>query len=130
AGLSRVTVSLDSLDEHVFQAMNDVRYPVAKVLAGIAAAEAMGLGPVKVNMVVRRGLNDRDIVPMASHFRRSGQVLRCIEYMDVGATNRWQLDEVVPSAEVLARIDEVFPLEPVDPDYPGEVSARWRYRDG
>ena len=130
AGLRRVTVSLDSLDENVFQAMNDVRYPVAKVLEGIAAAEAAGLGPVKVNMVVRRGLNDGDIVPMARHFRESGQVLRFIEYMDVGSTNRWQLDEVVPSAEVVARIDEVFPLEPVEPEYPGEVSVRWRYRDG
>lgn len=130
AGLSRVTVSLDSLDEATFQRMNDVRYPVAKVLEGIAAAEAAALGPVKVNMVVRRGLNDHDIVPMARHFKHSGQVLRFIEYMDVGMTNRWQLDEVVPSAEVLARIDEVLPLEPVDPAYPGEVSARWRYRDG
>jgi cyclic pyranopterin phosphate synthase len=130
AGLSRVTVSLDSLREETFQAMNDVGYTVAKVLHAAEVAQAAGLRPVKINMVVKRGTNDQDILDMASHFKGSGLILRFIEYMDVGASNGWKMDEVVPSAEVLARINAVFPLEPVPPNYPGETSDRWRYADG
>jgi cyclic pyranopterin phosphate synthase len=129
AGLRRVTVSLDSLDDDVFRAMNDVDFPVAKVLEGIDAATAAGL-PVKVNTVVKRGLNDGSILELARHFRGSGHVLRFIEYMDVGATNGWKLDEVVPADEIVATIDATFPLEPVEPSYRGEVARRWRYRDG
>ena len=130
AGLDRVTVSLDSLDDDVFMAMNDVGFPVAKVLEGIEAASAAGLTPVKVNMVVKRGVNDASIVDMAKHFRGSGHILRFIEYMDVGTTNGWRLDDVVPAHEVVERINAAFPLEPVDPNYPGEVANRWRYKDG
>ncbi len=130
AGLQRVTVSLDALDDAVFRRMNDVDFPVAKVLAGIEAAAAAGLGPVKVNAVVKRGTNDSEILALARHFRGSGHILRFIEYMDVGSSNRWKLDEVVPSAEVVRRIDAEFPLEPIDPNYPGEVAQRWRYLDG
>jgi cyclic pyranopterin phosphate synthase len=130
AGLQRVTVSLDALDDAVFKRMNDADYPVGKVLAGIEAAAAAGMVPVKVNMVVKRGANDHEIIPLARHFRNSGHILRFIEYMDVGSSNGWRLDEVVPSAEVLCRISEAFPLEPIDPNYPGEVAERWRYKDG
>lgn len=130
AGLNRVTVSLDSLREETFQAMNDVGYSVAKVLHAADVAQAAGLGPVKINMVVKRGTNDQDILPMARHFKGSGFILRFIEYMDVGASNGWKMDEVVPSAEVLARVGAVFPLEAVAPNYPGETSDRWRYADG
>jgi cyclic pyranopterin phosphate synthase len=129
AGLARVTVSLDSLDEETFRAMNDVDFPVARVLAGIDAAAAAGL-PVKVNTVVKRGLNDGSIVELAEFFKGSGHVLRFIEYMDVGATNGWRLDDVVPATEIVRTIDEVMPLEPVDPAYRGEVARRYRYRDG
>ncbi len=129
AGLTRVTVSLDSLDEAVFQAMNDVGFPVADVIAGIDAATAAGL-PVKVNVVVQRGVNEEGIVEVARHFRGTGTIVRFIEYMDVGTSNGWRLDDVVPAAEVVARIDAEFPLEPVDANYPGEVAQRWRYRDG
>ncbi|WP_407342679.1 GTP 3',8-cyclase MoaA [Pengzhenrongella phosphoraccumulans] len=130
AGLGRVTVSLDSLDDATFMALNDVAFPVSTVLDGIRAAAEAGLGPVKVNMVVKRGHNDHDLVAMARHFKGTGVILRFIEYMDVGATNGWQMDQVVPSAEVLARIDAELPLEQVPPAYAGEVSVRWRYRDG
>jgi len=130
AGLRRVTVSLDALDDAVFKRMNDSDYPVAKVLEGIDAAAAAGMRPVKVNCVVKRGSNDDQIVPLARHFRGTGHILRFIEYMDVGSSNDWKLDEVVPSAEVLARIGKVFPVEPIDPNYPGEVAERWRYKDG
>ena len=130
AGLRRVTVSLDALDETVFRAMNDVDFPVADVLAGIDAAAAAGLGPIKVNMVVKRGVNDRETVPMARRFHGSGHVLRFIEFMDVGSSNGWRMDDVVPSAEVLERIDRVLPLEGLEPGYRGEVAERWRYRDG
>jgi GTP 3',8-cyclase len=130
AGLGRITVSLDSLDDEVFARMNDVAFPVAKVLEGMDAAHAAGLRPVKVNMVVRRGLNEQSVVPMARYFREKGYVLRFIEYMDVGHTNGWRLDDVVPSAEVVRRISARWPLEPVDPNYPGEVAERWRYVDG
>jgi len=130
AGLRRVTVSLDSLDERIFRAMNDVDFPVAKVLEGIDAAAAAGLAPIKINMVIKRGVNDRDAVAMAAHFKGSGHILRFIEFMDVGSTNGWRMDDVVPSAELVHRIDEVFPVEPVDRQYTGEVAERWRYRDG
>jgi GTP 3',8-cyclase len=130
AGLRRITVSLDSLDNEVFTAMNDVDFPVERVLAGIEAAAAAGLGPIKINMVVRRGLNEGSVLPMARYFRGTGMILRFIEYMDVGHTNGWRLDEVVPADEILARIGAEFPLEPVPPDYPGEVATRYRFRDG
>ncbi len=130
AGLDRVTVSLDSLDDEVFMAMNDVGFPVARVLEGIEAAAAAGLDPVKVNMVVKKGVNDGSIVDMAKHFRGSGHIVRFIEYMDVGTTNGWCLDDVVPAGEIVERIGAAFPLEPVDPNYQGEVANRWRYKDG
>jgi cyclic pyranopterin phosphate synthase len=130
AGLQRITVSLDSLDDDVFRAMNDVDFPVQHVLAGIEAAAEAGLSPVKVNMVVKRGVNDDSILPMARRFHGSGHVLRFIEYMDVGATNGWRLDDVVPAAEIVARVGEELPLEPLEPHYRGEVARRWRYRDG
>ena len=130
AGLRRVTVSLDSLDDAVFMGLNDAGFPVAQVLEGIAAAAAAGLGPVKVNMVVKRGSNDQSILPMAAHFRGSGHVLRFIEYMDVGTTNGWRLDDVVPAAEIIALIGGQWPLEPLPASYPGEVATRYRYQDG
>ena len=130
AGLSRVTVSLDSLDDATFRAMNDVDFPVAKVLAGIDAAAAAGLAPIKVNVVVKRGTNETSIVPMARHFRGTGHIVRFIEYMDVGATNGWRMDDVVPAAEIVGAIDAEFPVEPADANYAGEVAERWRYRDG
>jgi len=130
AGLKRVTVSLDALDDGVFRAMNDVDFPVTKVLAGIAAAKQVGLAPVKINMVVKRGVNDGEIVAMARHFHGSGHILRFIEYMDVGDTNGWAMGQVVPSGEVIARIHAELPLMPVDANYPGEVAKRWLYADG
>jgi cyclic pyranopterin phosphate synthase len=130
AGLKRLTVSLDSLDDQVFMAMNDVSFPVARVLQGIDAAAEAGLAPVKVNVVVKRGVNEDSVLSMARHFRGSGNIVRFIEYMDVGTTNGWRLEDVVPAAEIVARIDEVFPLEPLEPNYPGEVANRYRYRDG
>ena len=133
AGLKRVTVSLDALDDAVFRRMNDVDFPVADVLAGVDAALAAGLAPVKVNMVVKRGTNDHEIVPLARHVRERfgpGVVLRFIEYMDVGATNGWRLDEVLPSAEVRARLHAAFPLEKLPPAALGETAERWRYADG
>jgi len=129
AGLNRVTVSLDALDDAVFKRMNDVDFPVAKVLEGIDAAAAAGLAPVKINMVVKRGENENDILPMARFFRGSGHVLRFIEYMDVGHTNGWRMDDVVSAREIVSMIDREFPLEQVDPNYTGEVAERWRYRD-
>ena len=130
AGLKRVTVSLDSLDDATFRAMNDVDFPVGKVLDAIDVAAAAGLRPIKVNAVVKRGTNDHDIVNMARHFKGSGHILRFIEYMDVGASNGWRMDDVVPSAEVVARIDAELPLQPIGPNYPGEVAERWQYADG
>lgn len=130
AGLNRVTVSLDAIDDPTFRAMNDADYPVSDVLKGIDAAAAVGLGPIKVNMVVKRGVNDAGIVDMARHFKGSGHIVRFIEFMDVGSSNGWKMDEVVPSREVVERIDKVFPLENADPNYVGEVAERWRYRDG
>jgi cyclic pyranopterin phosphate synthase len=130
AGLQRVTVSLDSLDDVVFKAMNDVGFPVERVLEGIRAASAAGLKPIKVNMVVKRGVNEQSVLPMARFFRAEGHILRFIEYMDVGHSNGWRLSDVVPAAEIIRQIDSEMPLEPVDPNYVGEVANRWRYRDG
>jgi len=130
AGLRRVTVSLDSLDDQVFRAMNDVDVPVERVLAGIEAAAAAGLSPVKVNMVVKRGANEDSVLPMARYFRGSGHILRFIEYMDVGHTNGWCLDDVVSAAEIVATISAELPLEPIEPNYAGEVARRYSYRDG
>jgi cyclic pyranopterin phosphate synthase len=130
AGLERVTVSLDSLDDEVFRAMNDVDFPVERVLAGIEAAAAAGLSPVKVNVVLKRGVNEDGMLDLVRYFRGSGHVLRFIEYMDVGHTNGWRLDDVVPAAEILERIAGEFPLEPLQPEYPGEVATRYRFRDG
>ena len=129
AGLRRITVSLDSLDDEVFRAMNDVDFPVQRVLEGIDAAAAAGL-PVKVNMVVKRGANEESVLPMARAFRERGHVLRFIEYMDVGHSNGWRLDDVVPAAEIVAAIDAELPLQPLEPNYRGEVARRYGYRDG
>lgn len=130
AGLDRVTVSLDSLDDEIFAAMSDVRFPVEKVLDGIAAADAAGLGPIKINTVVKRGVNEDEVVDIARHFRGTGHIVRFIEYMDVGTTNGWRRDEVVPADEIVHAIDAVFPLDEVPPNYPGEVATRFRYVDG
>ena len=130
AGLKRVTVSLDGLDDAVFRRMNDVDFPVRTVFDGIAAAAEAGLTPVKINMVVKRGINEHEIVPMARHFRGSGHIVRFIEFMDVGSSNGWRLDDVVASREVIQRIDAEMPLQAVEPNYSGEVAERWRYRDG
>ena len=130
AGLTRVTVSLDSLDDEVFRAMNDVDFPVERVLEGIESATLAGLSPVKVNMVVKRGVNEDSILPLARHFHGTGHIVRFIEFMDVGATNGWRLDDVVPAAEIVAAIDAELPLEPLEPSYRGEVARRYRYRDG
>ena len=130
AGLQRVTVSLDSLDDAVFGAMNGIDYPVAKVLDGIDAALEAGLAPVKINMVVRRGVNESSVVPMAAWARETGVILRFIEYMDVGHTNGWKLDEVVPAEELVDTISAVWPIEPAEPAYRGEVAGRYRYSDG
>ena len=130
AGLQRVTVSLDALDDATFRQMNDVDFPVADVLRGIEVAQKVGLAPIKINMVVKRGTNDTEILPMAQYFRNSGTVLRFIEYMDVGATNGWRMDEVLPSAQVIERIHAEFPLEVIDANYLGETAERWRYADG
>ncbi|WP_053382538.1 GTP 3',8-cyclase MoaA [Leucobacter celer] len=130
AGLQRVTVSVDSLIESRFQAINDVRFPLSRVFDGIAAAEAAGLGPIKVNAVIKRGVNDDEILILAEHFKGTGRTLRFIEYMDVGSSNGWALDDVVPSAEIVRRIDEAHPLDPLPASHPGETAKRWRYRDG
>ena len=130
AGLRRITVSLDSLDDATFRAMNDVDFPVAKVLAGIEAAHAAGLAPIKINMVTKRGVNESSIVPMARYFKGTGMTLRFIEFMDVGSTNGWRLDDVVPAREIVAMIDREMPMEPVAPAYRGEVANRYRYKDG
>jgi cyclic pyranopterin phosphate synthase len=130
AGLRRVTVSLDSLDDATFTAMNDVGFPVSEVLAGIEAAAAAGLGPIKVNAVIKRGVNDAEVVSMARHFRGSGHIIRFIEYMDVGHSNGWRLDDVVPAAEIVAAVHAEMPLEAVPANYPGEVATRFRYLDG
>jgi cyclic pyranopterin phosphate synthase len=130
AGLRRITVSLDALDDETFMAMNGVDFPVARVLDGIAAAREAGLAPIKVNVVAKRGLNEHAIVPMARWARDEGLIIRFIEYMDVGHSNGWRLDDVVPAAEVIERISADLPLEALPPNYPGEVADRWRYADG
>ncbi len=130
AGLQRITVSLDSLDDATFRAMNDADFPVAKVLEAIDAASAVGLGPIKINMVVKRGVNDHQVLDMARHFKGSGHIVRFIEFMDVGATNGWRMDDVIPSAEIVRRIHAEFPLQAIDANYDGEVAERWRYADG
>ncbi len=130
AGLRRITVSLDSLDDEVFRRMNGVDFPVSRVLDGIAAARSAGLDPIKVNMVVKRGENEESVLPMARWARDEGLTLRFIEYMDVGTANGWRLDDVVPARELVERIDAELPLEPAEPGYRGEVAGRWRYRDG
>ena len=130
AGLDRITVSLDSLDDATFRAMNDVDFPVARVLEAIDEAAAAGLDPIKVNMVVKRGVNDDQVVDMARHFRGTGRIVRFIEYMDVGSTNGWRMDDVIASAETVRRIAQHFPLEPAGARYSGEVAERWRYVDG
>jgi len=130
AGLRRVTVSLDSLDDATFRAMNDADFPVAKVIEGIDTAAAAGLGPVKINMVVKRGVNDQGVVQMAERWRGTGHIVRFIEFMDVGSTNGWRMDDVVPSAQIVEKISQHWPLEPIGANYPGEVAERWRYLDG
>jgi GTP 3',8-cyclase len=130
SGLQRITVSLDSMDDAVFRAMNDVDFPVTDVLKGIDAALAAGLAPVKVNMVVKRGVNDHTVVDMARHFKGTGVIVRFIEFMDVGATNGWRMDDVVPSADIVRQISEHLPLEAIDASYSGEVAERWRFKDG
>jgi GTP 3',8-cyclase len=129
AGLRRITVSLDALDDQVFRAMNDVDFPVTRVLEGIDVAAAVGLAPIKVNMVVKRGVNDHCVLDMARYFHGSGSILRFIEYMDVGTTNGWRTDDVVPSGEIVQAIDAEMPLEPLEANYPGEVARRYRYKD-
>ena len=130
AGLKRITVSLDSLDDSVFKAMNDVDFPVAKVIEGIDAAAQAGLLPIKINMVVKKGVNEQSILPLARFFKQRGEILRFIEYMDVGHTNGWRMDEVVSAREIIDIIHQEMPLEPIDPNYTGEVAQRWRYQDG
>lgn len=130
AGLQRLTVSVDALDDATFRAMNDVSFPVHRVLRGIEAAHEAGFAPIKINMVVKRGVNDDQVVPMARHFRGSNFILRYIEYMDVGNTNGWRMEDVVPAAEIVARVSEAMPLEPLTPNYRGEVARRYRHRDG
>ncbi len=130
AGLKRVTVSLDSLDDATFRAINDADFPVSSVIEGIDAAAAAGMAPVKINMVVKRGVNDGHVLAMAERWRGTGHIVRFIEYMDVGSTNGWRMDDVVPSAEIVKAIGARYPLEIADPNYAGEVAERWRYRDG
>ncbi|NIO40256.1 MAG: GTP 3',8-cyclase MoaA, partial [Burkholderiales bacterium] len=130
AGLKRITVSLDSLDDATFRAMNDVDFPVSKVLAGIEEAHRVGLTPIKINMVVKRGINDHNVLEMARHFKGTGHILRFIEFMDVGHTNGWKMDHVVPSRELVQHINDEFPIETAQPNYVGEVAERWQYKDG
>lgn len=130
AGLRRITVSLDSIEDETFAAMNDVGISVAQVLEGIDAAKAAGLHPIKINMVVKRDVNESSILPMARHFKGSGHILRYIEFMDVGHTNGWRLDQVVAASEIIDKLNKEFAIEPVEPNYRGEVAKRWRYADG
>jgi cyclic pyranopterin phosphate synthase len=130
AGLRRITISLDSLDDRIFKSMNDVNFPVAKVLQAIENAAAVGLDPVKIDMVVKRGVNENSILAMAEHFRNTGVILRFIEFMDVGSTNGWRMEDVVPARDILELINAQWPIEPVEPNYTGEVATRWRYVDG
>ena len=130
AGLNRVTVSLDAVDDEVFHRFNDVRFPVEDVLKGIAAAVASDLAPIKVNAVIKRGVNDSHLVELAEHFKGGDVILRLIEYMDVGNTNGWRMDDVVSGGEIVERLQALHPMEPVEPNHPGEVAKRWRYKDG
>ncbi|MEX0797590.1 MAG: GTP 3',8-cyclase MoaA [Acidimicrobiia bacterium] len=130
AGLKRVTVSLDALDDETFKKMNDMDHPVEQVLEGISVAADVGLGPIKINAVIQRGVNEQAVVDLARHFRGTGHIVRFIEYMDVGTTNGWRLDDVVPAAEMIDSLNAVFPVEPIAPNYPGEVARRYRYLDG
>jgi cyclic pyranopterin phosphate synthase len=130
AGLERVTVSLDALDNDTFMAMNDAEFPVQRILEGIETAKEVGLAPVKINMVVKRGVNEKEILPMARYFRGQDYILRFIEYMDVGSTNGWQMKDVVPASEIIATLNAEVPVEPIEPNYRGEVAKRWRYKDG
>lgn len=130
AGLTRITVSLDAMDDAVFREMNDVDFPVTDVLKGIEAADKVGLNPIKINMVVKRGVNEDQIVPMARYFKGTGHIVRYIEFMDVGASNGWRMDDVYPSAQIVNSLSEAFGVEPADPNYTGEVASRWRYTDG
>ena len=130
AGLERITISLDAIEDATFGAVNGVDFPVARVLEGIDAAQEAGLSPIKINMVVKRGMNEKQILPMAEHFRHSGHILRFIEFMDVGNTNGWRLDDVVSAQEIVDTIHAQWPIEPLDPNYTGEVANRWRYVDG
>jgi cyclic pyranopterin phosphate synthase len=130
AGLNRVTVSLDAVDDNTFKRMNDADFPVASVLDGIGVASEVGLGPIKINAVIQRGVNEHAVVDLARHFRGTGHIVRFIEYMDVGTTNGWRLDDVVPAAEMIETLNAVYPLEPVAPNYPGEVARRYLYLDG
>ena len=129
AGLDRVTVSLDALNEDLFQSINDVGFPAAKVIESIEAAQALGI-PVKINTVVKRGMNEGEIIPILERFRNTGVIVRFIEYMDAGTANGWRMDDVVPSAELVERINAVWTIEPIDPNYTGETATRWRYKDG
>jgi len=130
AGLNRITISLDAIEDDTFGSVNGVGFPVSRVLEGIDAAASVGLSPIKINMVVKRGMNDHQILPMADHFRHSGHILRFIEFMDVGNTNGWRLDDVVPAKEIVQTIHEQWPIEPLEPNYTGEVANRYRYVDG
>ncbi len=130
SGLNRVTVSLDALDDETFKKMNDVDHPVDQVLEGIGVAAEAGLGPIKINAVIQRGVNEHAVVDLARHFRGTGHIVRFIEYMDVGTTNGWRLDDVVPAAEMIEKLNAVFPVEPIAPNYSGEVARRYRYLDG
>ena len=130
AGLGRITVSLDSLDDATFRAINDADFPVARVLEAIDNADAAGLHPIKIDAVIKRGVNDRDVIDLARRFRGTPHIMRFIEYMDVGNTNQWQADEVVPGREIVERINAEWPIEPAEPNYFGEVAERWRYKDG
>ena len=130
AGLNRISISLDSLDDGVFRAMNDVNFPVHRVLDAIDAADEAGLHPIKIDMVLKRGVNEDSILEMARHFRGTGHIVRFIEFMDVGTTNGWRLEDVVPGREIVDRIAREWPIEPLEPNYFGEVAGRWRYRDG
>ena len=130
SGLQRITISLDAIDDKVFHSINDVKFPVKRVLAGIENARVAGMSPIKVNMVVAHGMNDQEILPMVRQFRNSGVILRFIEFMDVGNTNDWQMDKVISAREILETINREYPIEPISPTYRGEVAKRWRYKDG
>jgi cyclic pyranopterin phosphate synthase len=130
AGLQRITISLDAIDDATYRRMNDVNFPIARVLEGIDAAARAGFTQIKINSVVKRGVNENAILPLARHFKGSGHIVRFIEFMDVGATNGWRMDDVVSAAEIVHTINSEYPLEPVDPNYQGEVAERWRFKDG